>query len=237
MLYSQVLAPQRPLSYTRAANIEIKDLPSTIFNKQKADAEFLPVSSRVTTKPGESMKEFTATVLCALSLQFLLTSPHTSGKHPAVSHCGHSALPARLTQKLFPPGKVQNAREEFQVQACSVLCASWELAAPLLRQRMTHSLRTFVKPLSLCVLKGRKLALMFNKTNTSKAFLCSLTWRFWKDRCVRNWQAKHSGCLQLGKKKSSVALFLLPFGLDVAGASRLQFVSEPLSWGDLAACC
>lgn len=46
---------------------------------------------------------------------------------------------------------------------------------------------------------------------------------------MRNWQAKHSGCLQLGEKKSSVALFLLPFGLDVAGASRLQFVSEPLS--------
>lgn len=94
--------------------------------------------------------------------------------------------------------------EEFCSQSlvpCRSLRVSWMLPASLVKQQMTHGLSVFVKPLSLCMLKGRKLALMFNKTNSSKAFLCNLTCWLWRDRCVRNLASQKfpPGCPWLGK--------------------------------------
>lgn len=77
--------------------------------------------------------------------------------------------------------------------SCS-LCAPWTLPASLVKQQMTH--RVFVKPLSLCVLKGRKLLLMFNKTGAKPfshvGFEGTGVWEMWQARSLllvarKNW--------------------------------------------------
>lgn len=145
---------------------------------------------------------------------------------PSLQSLRHTA--SRLTQKLFPLGKVRNEKGGIPrpvLVTCSVLCTSRKLATSLLRQRMTHGLRTFVKSLSLCVLKGRKLVLMVNKTSTSKAFLCNLTCCFWRDRCVRNQESQMFPpyCLQLGK----LLWLWFGFGSEVARTAGLHFILQP----------
>lgn len=198
-------------------------------------AERPPATKLITeqTLKGAVLQHFTLFTSALLSvLPFRI-----SDKHRTTGYCISFSIP--IPDLLRSSSLLERHRMELE-KSCSALHALSQppcllnAACFTFRQQMTQSLSVFVQPLSLCMRKGRKLALMFNKTNSSKAF--SATWQagFEMTGVWEIWQGRSFLLVDHGLGK---VLFCLVFYYNIAESNSIQLISEPLKWGNPVGSC